>query len=150
MTGPGGLNQFAPPHQLHRSTALNMKRTFIALIILGCSLAVVPNASSQTSTKQDRCATGIEGRTTGIQGWIIVDATVHLIDRKTKQATDVKTGDNGEYLACLASGTYDVIANAAGYKPARRKSIKVVSLGRNVVDIVMTPSGLVIVDRLHP
>src|SRR6267143_3020571 len=80
----------------------------------------------------------------------IVDATIRLINRKTKQATDVKTGDNGEYLACLASGTYDVFANALGYKPARRKSIKVVSPGQNVVDIVMTPSGLVIVDRLHP
>jgi hypothetical protein len=93
---------------------------------------------------------GIEGRTTGIQGWIIVDATIRLINRKTKQTTDVKTDDNGEYLACLSSGTYDVIGNALGYKPARRRSIKVVSPGRNVVDIVMTPSGLVIVDRLHP
>ena len=125
-----------------------MKRTAIVFLILGCCLVAL--ARGQTATKPDRCATGVEGRTTSIQGWIIVDATVRLIDRKTKQTTDVKTDANGEYLACLSPGTYDVVANALGYKPARRKSIKVVSPGRNVVDIVMTQSGLVIVDRLHP
>ena len=91
----------------------NMKRTSIALLILCSCLAAVPDASGQTPIKQGRCATGIEGRTTGIQGWIIVGATIRLTNRKTKQATDVKTDANGEYVACLSSGTYDLIANAS-------------------------------------
>jgi hypothetical protein len=120
-----------------------MKRASIALLLLSFVAPCLPRTAAQSQSKLERCGTGIEGRTTGIQGWLIVDATVRIINRKTKETADFKSDANGEYLACLPAGTYDVIANALGYKTARRKSIKVESPGRNVVDIVMTPSGLV-------
>jgi hypothetical protein len=128
-----------------------MNRIAIAFIVLcSCASSGTVVDSGQTSTNQNRCATGIEGRTTGMQGWIITNANIRLINRQTKQAMTVQTDANGEYLACLQAGTYDVLASVLGYKPARRKSIKVVAPGRNVVDIVMKPSGLFIVDSLHP
>lgn len=126
-----------------------MKRTSFALLILCSCLAAAPYVSGQTTTKQDNCETGIEGRTTSIQGWIIPKATVRLINKQTKESTTTETDGNGEYLACLKPGTYDLVANAPGYNAAWRKSIKVETKGRNVVDIVMKQNGEV-VDSLHP
>jgi hypothetical protein len=122
-----------------------MMRTLIRLILL-CLVALASQVGSrETVVAQNRCA-GMEGRATSIQGWLIPEATIRFVNKATKQGSAVQTDANGEYSACLRPGTYDVVATAMGYKTAKRKSIKVESSGRNVVDFVMRPNGTVIVD----
>lgn len=100
-------------------------------------------------TAQTTCG-GIDGRATSPQGWVIPKATIRLLNRVTKQTTNVETDNGGEYTVCLASGTYDVLANAMGYKPSKRKSIKVDASSKAIIDFVMKQDGTVVVDRLHP
>ena len=119
------------------------------VILLCCiALASFPNAGN-TAVAQNRCV-GIEGRATSIQGWLIPAASIRFINKATKQGRAVETDANGEYSACLESGTYDLVATAMGYKAAKRKSIKVEARGWNMVDFVMKQDGTVIVDSLHP
>ena len=92
----------------------------------------------------------MEGRATSPQGWVIPDARIRLVNKATKQTTSVETDNSGNYRVCLPSGTYDVLANAIGYKPAKRKSIKVDATSKAIIDFVMKQDGTVIVDRLHP
>ena len=85
---------------------------------------------------QETCS-GIEGRATSIEGRIIPRATILLLNKATKQTTRVETDDAGNYKACLSAGTYDVLASSLGYKPAKRKRVKVGSSSRAMIDFAM-------------
>ena len=100
-------------------------------------------------TAKQTCG-GIEGRATSPQGWVIPKATIRLVNKATKQTTTVETNNSGDYTVCLSSGTYDVLANAMGYKPAKRKSIKVDAASKAIIDFVLKQNGSVNVDRLYP
>jgi hypothetical protein len=129
---------------------MNMRRAFMRLILLCCiATASLVSFRSAAVAAQIRCA-GIVGRATSIQGWVIPAATIRFINKAAKQSHTVETDVNGEYSACLGTGTYDVVATAPGYKAAKRKSIEVEAAGRNVVDFVMKQSGKANVGSLHP
>jgi hypothetical protein len=121
--------------------------TTIRLVLLCCVVTTSQGLSREVVVAQNRCA-GIGGRVTSIQGWLIPAATIRFINKATRQSSTVETDDNGEYSACLAPGSYDVVPTANGYKAAKRKSIKVEAEGQNAVGFVMKPNGKV--DSVHP
>jgi hypothetical protein len=130
---------------------MNMRNHFPRIWLVCCCLIAVALVSfgKPAVTAQETCG-GIEGRATSPQGWLIPKAMIRLVNKATKQATNVEADNNGDYTVCLLSGTYDVLANAMGYKRAKRKSIKVDATSKVMIDFVMKQDGTVIVDRLHP
>src|SRR5690349_11603787 len=95
------------------------------LLVCGCFIAVAFVFFATSAVMAQQTCGGIEGRATSPQGWVIPKATIRLVNKTTKQTTSVETDNSGGYTVCLSPGTYDVLANALGYKPAKRKSIKV-------------------------
>jgi hypothetical protein len=128
-----------------------MRRPFARISLMCCCFIAVALVSfvKPVVTAQTSCG-GTEGRATSPQGWVIPKATILLVNKATKETTTVETDNSGEYRICLPSGTYDVLAKALGYKPAKRKSIKVDASSKAIIDFVMKQDGTVIVDRLHP
>ena len=106
----------------------------LASIILVTCLGV-----SATSPARDRFTSGIAGRLTDPSGAVIVGATVRLISREKQRIVFVKTDDKGEYTADLEPAIYDVEAEAAGFKKAKRKYIPVQTEARSFVDFMLVP-----------
>jgi len=80
---------------------------------------------------------GISGRITDRNGAVIVGAKITLVKRSSNISVVRKSNDEGEYVADLDSGTYDVSAVASGFKTATRTSIPVEREGRSYVDFVL-------------
>jgi Carboxypeptidase regulatory-like domain len=91
------------------------------------------------SLSQAKFKSGIAGRLTDPNGAVIVGATVRIVARSTKKLVSFKTDDKGEYTADLEPDAYDVEADAAGFKKARRKSIPVQREARSFVDFMLEP-----------
>ena len=115
-----------------------MKGNLLRPALLFCCFAAVlvwslpwPSAVAQKS-----CG-GIEGRVTTEEGWMIPNVRIRLLDRATKQSTNVESDGEGVYTACLSPSKYDVFADAMGFKRAKRKSIKVEASSKSVIDFVM-------------
>jgi len=114
-------------------------------LVLSCSLVLL----LATLTAGQTCGR-IEGRTTSPEGWVIAGANIRLVNKTTKQTVTVKTDGNGKYSTCLAPGTYDVVVNALGYKLAKRKTIKVESTAKNLIDFTVKHDPKARVDQSHP
>ena len=80
----------------------------------------------------------------------MTQVSIRLVNKATKQSTRVQTNGEGEYTICLAAGIYDVFADAEGFKPAKRKSIKVETSAKSTIDFMMKRGKPVIVDGAHP
>lgn len=110
---------------------------FLASMIL-----FVTFSSSNVGTNslvQTKFKSGISGRVTDPSGAVIVGASVHLVARATRRTVSVNTNDSGEYAADLEPEIYDVEAEAAGFKKARRKYIPVQREARSFVDFMLEP-----------
>ena len=68
---------------------------------------------------------------------MIPNVKIRLLDRASKRSTSVESNGEGVYTACLSPGRYDVLADAMGFKRAKRKSIKVEMSSKNIIDFVM-------------
>ena len=97
---------------------------------------------------QESCA-GVKGRLTTVEGWVIPGATIRAPNKATKQSASVNTDSFGEYSLCLAPGTYDIGATMLGFKPAKRRSIKVDS-SMAIIDFTMKRGKPIVVDEAHP
>ena len=91
------------------------------------------------SSMQAKFKSGIAGRLTDPNGAVIAGATIRIITRSTKKLVSFTSDDKGEYIANLDPDIYDLEADAAGFKKARRKSIPVEREARSYVDFVLEP-----------
>lgn len=98
---------------------------------------LLPVLFSVTPASAQITCGGIVGRVTSVDGWIIPAATIRLRDKSTKLITTTQSNADGEYTICLLAGTYDVFSDSPGYKSIKRKSVKVDSTAKNVIDLVM-------------
>lgn len=110
--------------------------SFLNVIVLICSSAVITPWLHTPASAQQTCG-GIEGRVTTPEGWVIPGAKVELLNKETKQSTNVATEDKGEYSACLSAGLYDVTVTSPGFKTAKRKAIRVENAIRSIIDFPM-------------
>lgn len=126
-----------------------MMRNVKHIVVLLCSLALLVLPSELLVSAQQSCG-GVEGRVTTPEGWVIPATNIRLVNKSTKQIKSVQSDDKGEYTICLEAGVYDVLADSPGFKPAKRKSIKVEASAKNIIDFVMKRGKTVIVDGGHP
>jgi hypothetical protein len=118
---------------------------FSLLLLWG---AAAPGGATH-ATSADQFPSGIAGRLTDLNGAVIVGAKVRIITRSTKKVFSLETDSGGEYVADLDPDVYDVEAEAAGFKKARRKYIPVAREGRSYVDFVMRAEDAA-TDPRHP
>jgi hypothetical protein len=114
-----------------------------------CFVVVALLCVAPPTIAQNDCD-GVVGRLTTVEGWVITDVTIRLVNKATKQRVEVKTDSNGEYIACLTPGSYDVFATMLGFKPAKRKSVKVDAKSRSIIDFTLKRGKPIIVDGAHP
>jgi Carboxypeptidase regulatory-like domain len=111
------------------------------LITYALSLLLLMGATAtdgvSCSVLTDKFPSGIAGRLTDLNGAVIAGARIRIIARSTKQVFLLETDPKGEYVADLGPGVYDVEAEAAGFKKAKRKSISVLRDAQSYVDFVM-------------
>ena len=118
--------------------SIGIGRYAFALVALMLVTGVIGTNASDTSS-QTKFKSGIAGRLTDPNGAVIAGATIRIIARSTKKVVSTKTDDRGEYTVDLHPDIYDVNAEAAGFKKARRKSIPVEREGRSFVDFMLEP-----------
>jgi hypothetical protein len=116
-----------------------MNHLIVSLILLVLVTGSVSTDLASGSPAQAKFKSGIAGRLTDPNGAVIVGATVRIIARSTKKLVSFKTDDKGEYKADLEPDAYDVEADGAGFKKARRKSIPVQREARSSVDFMLEP-----------
>jgi hypothetical protein len=116
-----------------------MSHLITSLLSLLLVTGAIGTEKGSLSSMQAKFKSGIAGRLTDPNGAVIVGATIRIITRSTKKLVSFKTDDKGEYVADLDPDVYDVEADAAGFKKARRKSIPVVREARSYVDFVLEP-----------
>lgn len=115
-----------------------MKRNLLRSVFLFCCFpAVLLWSFAWSSAVAQKSCGGIEGRVTSEEGWMIPNVKIRFLERASKQSTNVESNGEGVYTACLSPGRYDVLADAMGFKPAKRKSIKVEMSSKNIIDFVM-------------
>jgi hypothetical protein len=77
----------------------------------------------------------ISGTVTDSSGSVIAGATVTIVNQATKVTQKVTTESNGYYVVPdLQVGTYDVIAEAAGFRKTEKKGYDLVDAGRLTAD----------------
>lgn len=80
----------------------------------------------------------IEGTITDAKGAVVGSAVVSLIDAKGANVARYTTDAEGYYtLDDVAAGTYKLVVNAGGFKPATKTNVLVVDDGLTVVDLTL-------------
>lgn len=113
-------------------------KSLVAFTLSSLLVAVMfaPNgANGQRTTQKFR--SGISGRLTDTNGAAIVRARITIVARSTKRNVIRTTNDEGQYVADLDPDTYDVVAEANGFKTTTRRSIPVLRNSRSYVDFVL-------------
>ena len=113
-----------------------MKRLIKFAIFLS---VLVAGTAHGNLASPDKFTSGITGRNTDPNGAVVVGVRIKITARSTKTIVNVKSNDEGEYVADLDPDTYDVEADADGFKKATRKSIPVLRESRSFVDFVLEP-----------
>ena len=114
-----------------------MKVTLVFMLALVLPFSAL--LTTQPSLAQTKFKPGIAGRVTDPKGAVIVGANITVVGRTTKKPIYATTNDIGEYTVDLEPEIYDVQAEAAGFKKAKRKYIPVDNQGRNLVDFMLVP-----------
>ena len=116
-------------------------KSLIALAFLSLLLFAVfatIDASGERTTEKSH--SGISGRVTDRNGAVVVRARITIVARSSNRSVKSTTNDEGQYVADLEPDTYDVMAEADGFKTASRKSIPVWRDSRSYVDFVLYES----------
>ncbi len=86
----------------------------------------------------------VEGTITDAKGSVVSRAVVSLIDVKGTTVAQYTTDPEGYYtLDDIEAGTYRLIVNAGGFKPATKTNVLVVDDGLTVVDLKLTANAVV-------
>ncbi|MEQ1923317.1 MAG: phage tail protein [Pyrinomonadaceae bacterium] len=86
----------------------------------------------------------IEGTITDAKGAVVGRAVVSLIDAKGATVAQQPTDAEGYYtLDDIAAGTYKLVVNAGGFKPATKTNVLVVDDGLTVVELKLISNAVV-------
>ena len=116
-----------------------MKRSITFAMFLTLLVGITPPNLMGHASSADKFKSGIAGRTTDPNGSVVVGVRIKITAASTKAVVSLKSNDQGEYVADLDPGVYDVEADADGFKKATRKSISVLRESRSFVDFVLEP-----------
>lgn len=78
-----------------------------------------PPASSATKEKEKLCT--LKGTVSDQAGAVVANAAIVIRNMETQKIVKTKTHQNGEYSVKLRDGSYTVVAEYPGFKPASKK-----------------------------
>jgi len=137
----------APSNQ----TLLLITMKSLLALALSALLILVTVQSGVTKGQRvpEKFRSGIAGRITDRNGAVIIGARITFVARSSDTSVVRKSNDEGQYVADLEPETYDVVAEASGFKAAKRKSIPVLRESRSYVDFVLDVAEPIVPKRIH-
>ena len=121
-----------------------MKRLFAFTLSSVLATGVFATIGASGRSTAAKFHSGISGRVTDRNGAVVVRARITISASTSKRSVIRTTNDEGQYAVDLEPGTYDVIAEANGFKTAHRESIPIARESRSYVDFVLYESESVI------
>ncbi|MCM3871471.1 MAG: TonB-dependent receptor [Pyrinomonadaceae bacterium] len=117
----------------HMRKPFNLTFLFLSFVIC---LAFV--AGARSSFAQSTGSATLRGVVKDQQGAILRDATVTLINTRTKDERPTKTSDDGTYVfSAVSPGLYTLKIEAQGFKTAERSDLSLETSSTRALDITM-------------
>lgn len=118
---------------------LRSKRKLYATLILSVfvfSLTMLANV--QPAVAQTTGSATLRGTVKDPQGAVLRDATITLINERTKDERRTKSSEDGTYtFSAVSPGTYTLKAEAGGFKTASQTNVTIETSGTQGIDITM-------------
>jgi hypothetical protein len=115
-----------------------MRRLYATLIVSVFVFSVALLANVQPVAAQTTGSATLRGTVKDPQGAVIRDATVTLINERTKDERRTKSSDDGTYtFTAVSPGTYTLKAEAAGFKTSSQANLSIETSGTQGIDIAM-------------
>src|SRR5215213_8164491 len=124
----------------HEDRKVNTSRRRIhpRLLLLGLALCLAFVAGAPSSFAQTTGAATLRGTVKDPQGAVVPDATVTLINERTREERQDKTSGEGGYVfSALTPGTYTIRVESPGFKVAEQTGVMVETSSTRGVDIDM-------------
>ena len=113
------------------------------------ALLIVPILVASPQPVLGQQKSGVMGTVVDYAGGTVV-TNAKIIASKKGFTASVTSGSEGAYNLPLPPGTYYVVVEANGFKPLKRKNVKVETNAYFVFNINLTLGQLVTVDERHP
>ncbi len=115
-----------------------MRRIYAPLVLSAFVFSFALLAGVQPALAQSTGSATLRGTVTDPQGAIVRDATVTLINERTKDERKAKTGDDGSYtFSAVPPSTYTLRAEGTGFKTSQQSGLTVETSSTRAVDITM-------------
>src|ERR1051325_424354 len=117
-------------------TSRSMRRLYAIVSVFAFSLIILANV--QPAAAQATGSATLRGTVKDPQGAVLRDATITLINERTKDERRAKSSEDGTYpFAAVTPGTYTIKVEAAGFKTASQSSVNIETSSTQGLDIAM-------------
>src|SRR5689334_10255300 len=117
-------------------TSRSMRRLYAIVSVFAFSLIILANV--QPAAAQTTGSATLRGTVKDPQGAVLRDASITLINERTKDERRAKSSEDGTYtFSAVAPGTYTVKVEAAGFKTASQSNLTIETSGTQALDITM-------------
>ncbi len=115
-----------------------MRRLYATLIVTVFVVCLTTLANVQPAVAQTTGSATLRGTVKDPQGAILRDATVTLLNERTKEDRRTKSSEDGTYtFTAVAPGTYTLKAEATGFKTSSQANLNIETSGTQGIDITM-------------
>lgn len=119
-------------------TLRSMRRFYATLIVTVFVVSLTTLANVQPVVGQTTGSATLRGTVKDPQGAILRDATVTLLNERTKEERRTQSSEDGTYtFTAVAPGTYTLKAEATGFKTSSQPNLNIETSGTQGIDITM-------------
>ena len=119
-------------------TLRSMRRLYATLIVSIFVFSVAMLANVQPVAAQTTGSATLRGTVKDPQGAVLRDATITLVNERTKEERRTKSSEDGTYtFTAVAPGTYTLKAEASGFKTSSQPNVMLETSGTQGIDIAM-------------
>ncbi len=132
------LPRILSAHKGDRKVKTSRRRIHPTLLFLGLSICLAFVVGAPSSFAQTTGSATLRGTVKDPQGAVVPDATVTLVNERTKEERQDKTSGEGGYVfSALTPGAYTLKVEAPGFKTAEQTNVMVETASTRAVDIDM-------------
>ena len=124
-------------------TLRSMRRLYATLIVAVFVFSLTILAGVQPAVAQSTGSATLRGTVKDPQGAVIRDATVTLVNDRTKDERQTKTSEDGTYtFTALSPGAYTLKVEIQGFKTSVKSDLMIETSGTQGIDLTtITGSG---------
>jgi hypothetical protein len=117
-------------------TSRSVRRLYAIISVFAFSLLILANV--QPAAAQTTGSATLRGTVKDPQGAVLRDATITLINERTKDERRAKSSEDGTYtFAAVTPGAYTIKVEATGFKTATQSNVKIETSTTQGLDITM-------------